>query len=34
MADLLESIGPAPIMNDPLRVGHTPTTLNLQGVPA
>ena len=34
MADLLESIGPAPIMNDPLRVGPTPTTLNLQGVPA
>ncbi|MEC3948807.1 undecaprenyldiphospho-muramoylpentapeptide beta-N-acetylglucosaminyltransferase [Sphingobium sp. HWE2-09] len=34
MADLLESIGTAPIMNDPVRVGPTPTTLNLQGVPA
>ncbi len=34
MADLLESIGHAPIMNDPVRVGPTPTTLNLQGVPA
>lgn len=34
MADLLESIGPAPIMNDPLKVGLTPTSLNLQGVPA
>ncbi|UZW53952.1 undecaprenyldiphospho-muramoylpentapeptide beta-N-acetylglucosaminyltransferase [Sphingobium sp. JS3065] len=34
MADLLESIGPAPIVNDPLRVGPTPTSLNLQGVPA
>jgi len=34
MADLLESIGSAPIVNDPLRVGPTPTSLNLQGVPA
>ena len=34
MADLLESIGPAPIVNDPLRVGPVPTSLNLQGVPA
>ncbi|MEC9017391.1 MAG: glycosyltransferase, partial [Pseudomonadota bacterium] len=34
MADLLESIGRAPIMNDPVKVGPTPTTLNLQGVPA
>ena len=34
MADLLESIGTAPIMNDPVRVGPTPTTLNLAGVPA
>ncbi|MFB0873740.1 MULTISPECIES: undecaprenyldiphospho-muramoylpentapeptide beta-N-acetylglucosaminyltransferase [unclassified Sphingobium] len=34
MADLLESIGKAPIMNDPIKVGPTPTTLNLQGVPA
>ncbi|MEA3389706.1 undecaprenyldiphospho-muramoylpentapeptide beta-N-acetylglucosaminyltransferase [Sphingobium sp. CCH11-B1] len=34
MADLLESIGHAPIMNDPVKVGPTPTTLNLQGVPA
>ncbi|WP_176590206.1 undecaprenyldiphospho-muramoylpentapeptide beta-N-acetylglucosaminyltransferase [Sphingobium sp. EM0848] len=34
MADLLESIGTAPIVNDPLRVGPTPTSLNLQGVPA
>ena len=34
MADLLESIGPAPIMNDPLKVGPVPTRLNLQGVPA
>lgn len=34
MADLLESIGPAPIVNDPVRVGPTPTSLNLQGVPA
>ncbi|MES2173046.1 MAG: undecaprenyldiphospho-muramoylpentapeptide beta-N-acetylglucosaminyltransferase [Pseudomonadota bacterium] len=34
MADLLESIGHAPIMNDPVRVGPTPTTLNLAGVPA
>ncbi|KKW91215.1 MULTISPECIES: undecaprenyldiphospho-muramoylpentapeptide beta-N-acetylglucosaminyltransferase [Sphingobium] len=34
MADLLESIGSAPIMNDPLKVGPTPTSLNLQGVPA
>lgn len=34
MADLLESIGVAPIVNDPVRVGPTPTTLNLQGVPA
>lgn len=34
MADLLESIGQAPIMNDPLRVGPVPTSLNLQGVPA
>lgn len=34
MADLLESIGTAPIVNDPLRVGPVPTSLNLQGVPA
>jgi len=34
MADLLESIGAAPILNDPVRVGPTPTSLNLQGVPA
>ena len=34
MADLLESIGPAPIMNDPVKVGPTPASLNLQGVPA
>jgi UDP-N-acetylglucosamine--N-acetylmuramyl-(pentapeptide) pyrophosphoryl-undecaprenol N-acetylglucosamine transferase len=34
MADLLESIGHAPIVNDPVRVGPTPTTLNLAGVPA
>ena len=34
MADLLESIGHAPIMNDPVRVTPTPTSLNLQGVPA
>jgi UDP-N-acetylglucosamine--N-acetylmuramyl-(pentapeptide) pyrophosphoryl-undecaprenol N-acetylglucosamine transferase len=34
MADLLESIGQAPILNDPLRVGPVPTSLNLQGVPA
>lgn len=34
MADLLESIGVAPIINDPVRVGPTPTSLNLQGVPA
>ena len=34
MADLLESIGQAPIMNDPVKVGPTPTTLNLKGVPA
>lgn len=34
MADLLESIGKAPIMNDPVKVGPMPTTLNLQGVPA
>ncbi len=34
MADLLESIGPAPIMNDPVKVGPVPTSLNLQGVPA
>ncbi|KQN09896.1 UDP-N-acetylglucosamine--N-acetylmuramyl-(pentapeptide) pyrophosphoryl-undecaprenol N-acetylglucosamine transferase [Sphingobium sp. Leaf26] len=34
MADLLESIGTAPIVNDPVRVGPTPTTLNLAGVPA
>ena len=34
MADLLERIGPAPIMNDPLKVGPVPTRLNLQGVPA
>jgi UDP-N-acetylglucosamine--N-acetylmuramyl-(pentapeptide) pyrophosphoryl-undecaprenol N-acetylglucosamine transferase len=34
MADLLESIGHAPILNDPLRVGPLPTSLNLQGVPA
>lgn len=34
LADLLESIGPAPIMNDPLPVSPMPTTLNLQGVPA
>jgi UDP-N-acetylglucosamine--N-acetylmuramyl-(pentapeptide) pyrophosphoryl-undecaprenol N-acetylglucosamine transferase len=34
MADLLESIGKAPIVNDPVTVGPTPTTLNLQGVPA
>ena len=34
MADLLESIGRAPIMNDPVKAGPPPTTLNLQGVPA
>ena len=34
MADLLESIGPAPILNDPVKVGPTPASLNLQGVPA
>lgn len=34
MADLLESIGVAPIINDPVRVGPTPASLNLQGVPA
>ncbi|QGP77943.1 undecaprenyldiphospho-muramoylpentapeptide beta-N-acetylglucosaminyltransferase [Sphingobium sp. CAP-1] len=34
MADLLESIGHAPIVNDPVKVGPTPTSLNLQGVPA
>ena len=34
MADLLESIGHAPIVNDPVRVGPMPTTLNLAGVPA
>jgi len=34
MADLLESIGSAPIMNDPVKVGPTPASLNLQGVPA
>ncbi|MGV3771090.1 MAG: undecaprenyldiphospho-muramoylpentapeptide beta-N-acetylglucosaminyltransferase [Sphingobium phenoxybenzoativorans] len=35
MADLLESIGYAPIMNDPLPVSSPmPTSLNLQGVPA
>ena len=34
MADLLESIGQAPIVNDPVRVGPTPTSLNLAGVPA
>lgn len=35
MADLLESIGRAPIMNDPLPVSSPmPTSLNLQGVPA
>lgn len=34
MADLLESIGHAPIVNDPVRVGPKPTGLNLQGVPA
>jgi UDP-N-acetylglucosamine--N-acetylmuramyl-(pentapeptide) pyrophosphoryl-undecaprenol N-acetylglucosamine transferase len=34
MADLLESIGVAPIVNDSVRVGPTPTSLNLQGVPA
>ncbi|PHQ62351.1 MAG: undecaprenyldiphospho-muramoylpentapeptide beta-N-acetylglucosaminyltransferase [Sphingobium sp.] len=34
MADLLESIGKAPIMNDPVKVGPAPTTLNLRGVPA
>ncbi|MEJ7925508.1 undecaprenyldiphospho-muramoylpentapeptide beta-N-acetylglucosaminyltransferase [Sphingobium sp. AN641] len=34
MADLLESIGQAPIVNDPVRVAPVPTTLNLAGVPA
>jgi UDP-N-acetylglucosamine--N-acetylmuramyl-(pentapeptide) pyrophosphoryl-undecaprenol N-acetylglucosamine transferase len=34
MADLLESIGRAPIMNDPVTVSPMPTSLNLQGVPA
>ena len=35
MADLLESIGKAPIMNDPVHVtSPMPTSLNLQGVPA
>ncbi|MEK7343282.1 MAG: undecaprenyldiphospho-muramoylpentapeptide beta-N-acetylglucosaminyltransferase [Pseudomonadota bacterium] len=34
MADLLESIGKAPVMNDPVKVGPVPTTLNLAGVPA
>lgn len=34
MADLLESMGKAPIMNDPVTTTPMPTTLNLQGVPA
>jgi UDP-N-acetylglucosamine--N-acetylmuramyl-(pentapeptide) pyrophosphoryl-undecaprenol N-acetylglucosamine transferase len=34
MADLLESIGRAPIFNDPLRITPQPAGLNLQGVPA
>lgn len=34
MADLLESIGKAPIMNDPVKVTPPPSNLNLQGVPA
>lgn len=34
MADLLESIGHAPIMNDPVKITPVPTSLNLQGVPA
>jgi UDP-N-acetylglucosamine--N-acetylmuramyl-(pentapeptide) pyrophosphoryl-undecaprenol N-acetylglucosamine transferase len=34
MADLLESIGTAPIVNDPVRIGPMPTSLTLQGVPA
>ncbi len=34
MADLLEGIGKAPIMNDPVRTTPPPSTLNLQGVPA
>jgi UDP-N-acetylglucosamine--N-acetylmuramyl-(pentapeptide) pyrophosphoryl-undecaprenol N-acetylglucosamine transferase len=35
MADLLESIGHAPIVNDPVHVTTPmPTSLNLQGVPA
>jgi len=34
MADLLESIGHAPILNDPVKIGPAPTKLNLQGVPA
>lgn len=34
MADLLESVGQAPIVNDPVKVGPVPAGLNLQGVPA
>lgn len=35
MADLLESMGTAPIMNDPVKVtSPAPTSLNLKGVPA
>ena len=34
MADLLESIGSAPLMNDPVTVKPLPTKLDLRGVPA
>ncbi len=34
MADLLESIGHAPIMNDPVKRTPAPASLNLAGVPA
>lgn len=34
MADLLETIGKAPIMNDPLRVNRLKPSIRMQGVPA
>src|SRR3546814_4841255 len=34
LADLLESIGSAPIMNDPLRVRSPKPRIGMQGVPA
>ncbi|MGE4322486.1 MAG: undecaprenyldiphospho-muramoylpentapeptide beta-N-acetylglucosaminyltransferase [Sphingobium sp.] len=34
LADLLESVGQAPIVNDPVKVGPVPKGLELQGVPA